>query len=102
MVIHTDDLEQLKQQPWAQDRAEESEGEDDEGEDDGDYEAGDEGEEEVRVSQCPLGGWVWTASTRAAQHHPHGQAPPHNHHAGVVASCCRSGLVVQLHVQAHC
>jgi hypothetical protein len=47
MVSHTDDLE-LKQQVW-EDRAEESE-EGDEGEDDGDYEAGDEGEEEVRGS----------------------------------------------------
>lgn len=48
MLSHTDDLG-LKQQAW-EDRAEESE-EGDEGEDDGDYEAGDEGEEEVWA--CP-------------------------------------------------
>lgn len=44
MIGNTDELE-LKQQVW-EDRAEESD-DGDEGEDDGDYEAGDEGEEEV-------------------------------------------------------
>ncbi len=45
MVSNTDELEQ--QQAWEVDRAEESEEGDEGEEDDGDYEAGDEGEEEV-------------------------------------------------------
>ncbi len=44
MIKHTDE-EQLLNEPWAE-RAEESEGGEDD-DDDGDYEAGDEGAEEV-------------------------------------------------------
>ncbi len=57
MVSNTDELEQ--QQAWEVDRAEESEEGDEGEEDDGDYEAGDEGEEEVCM---PDKGWFqgWT------------------------------------------